>query len=212
MNALGRIVSSTCRFWCIDRRTNPSAHPLPILLYRTMKPHGSHPALRLVGASVSPQQRVMPRGHTTPSRSVAGVRAVGNTLASATPADLLAVASENTSASLSALDPRWALAVRANSLLQGGRAAILPPESRRLLVSLGSDLRLRTFDSNLIIAIVQDAARAGRDPLGPEAKSRLTMIPPPAEAASSSSVGTRLIGAVLMAGLLVWFLIRAFGG
>lgn len=120
------------------------------------------------------------------------------------------VESENKAAAMSALDPRWALAVRANSLLQGGRAAVLPPESRRLLVSIGRDLSLRPFDANLIIAVVQDAARAGIDPLGAEARTRLKMVPEPREVQDPALLRW-MIGAGMLGIMGAWFLIRAFG-
>lgn len=121
-----------------------------------------------------------------------------------------AVEAENKAASLSALDPRWALAVRTNSMLQGGRAAVLPPESRRFLVGLGKDINLRPFDANLIIAIVQDAARAGYDPLGTEARLRLKMVREPVVVEDRATLRW-VIGATMLGALGAWFLIRAFG-
>lgn len=120
------------------------------------------------------------------------------------------IESENKAASMSALDPRWALAVRANTLLQGGRAAILPPESRRFLVSLGKDINLRPFDSNLVIAIVQDAARAGYDPLGAEARMRLKMVPEPRKEQDQPMLRWA-IAAVLLGIMGTWLMIRLFG-
>jgi hypothetical protein len=75
-----------------------------------------------------------------------------------------------------AADPRWVLAMRTAGLLEGGRAALLTPERRRRLTSLASRMGVRPFDAALVIAVVQDAARAGMDPLGPEAESRLWLI------------------------------------
>lgn len=72
------------------------------------------------------------------------------------------VASANVeSASLSASDVRAAFAIEVAGSLEGGRAALLRPEVRRRLIASGVDMGLREFDSNLVIAIVQDAARAG---------------------------------------------------
>ncbi len=59
-------------------------------------------------------------------------------------------------------DPRWILAVRTGELLQG---TLLTPENRRRLSQLGRLLDLTPFDTNLIIAIVQDQARRGHAPI-----------------------------------------------
>lgn len=91
------------------------------------------------------------------------------------------VRAENASAaavSLSALDPRWILAVQVSREVQGGRAAVLTPEARRRLLSTGRRLGLRTFDSNLVIAMVQDGARSGDDPLGRDVIARLRLVNP----------------------------------
>ena len=94
--------------------------------------------------------------------------------------------------------------------LQGGRAAILPPESRRYLVSLGKDINLRPFDSNLVIALVQAAARAGYDPLGAEARMRLKMVPEPRKEQDQPMLRWA-IAAVLLGIMGTWLLIRFFG-
>jgi hypothetical protein len=78
-------------------------------------------------------------------------------------------------------DPRWVLAVRVAYMIQGGRAAILRPADRRHLHRLASYMGVRPFDANLVIAIVQDAARSGdassaRVRLGPEVAERLAML------------------------------------
>jgi hypothetical protein len=73
-------------------------------------------------------------------------------------------------------DARWILARHAAGQMQGDRAAMLSPERRRELVDLGTRLGLRSFDSNLVLAIVQDAAREGEAMVGPEAQSRLTLV------------------------------------
>ncbi|MGH7243504.1 MAG: hypothetical protein ACREJD_08825 [Phycisphaerales bacterium] len=56
-------------------------------------------------------------------------------------------------------DARWVFAVRVKREIQGGKAAIIAPESRRRLLKLANRLGLRNFDANLVIAIVQDDAR-----------------------------------------------------
>lgn len=187
-----------------------------------MKSSGPHSALRLVGAGVAQSPRALPRDNTPAPRAMSGREAAQSRITAATYAAgptasfaarrqaVREVESENKAASMSALDPRWALAVRTNTLLQGGKAAILPPESRRFLVSLGKDINLRPFDSNLVIAIVQDAARAGADPLGAEARMRLKMVPEPRKEQDQPMLRW-VIAALLLGGTGTWFLIRMFG-
>jgi len=57
-------------------------------------------------------------------------------------------------------DPRWVLATRVSSQLQG---AALTWDRRRHLLEVADRLGVRQFDANMIIAIVQDHARRGRD-------------------------------------------------
>lgn len=59
---------------------------------------------------------------------------------------------------IDAKDPRWVLAMQTQMRLQG---ATLTPERRADLLRSGTKLGLRPFESNLIIAIMQDRARAG---------------------------------------------------
>jgi hypothetical protein len=59
---------------------------------------------------------------------------------------------------IDARDPRWVLAMQTKSRLQG---ATLTPERRDQLMTSGRKLGLRPFETNLIIAIVQDQARRG---------------------------------------------------
>ena len=58
-------------------------------------------------------------------------------------------------------DPRWVLAVRAAEALEG---TLLAPEKRQRLLHLGRALGLTPFDTNLVIAVVQDQARRGHRP------------------------------------------------
>jgi hypothetical protein len=76
--------------------------------------------------------------------------------------------------SLPTTDPRWVFALRVSELLQGD---ILRPIDRQNLLRLGGVLGLNPFDTNLVIAIVQDRARRGQ---GPEsAKATLALVPKP---------------------------------
>jgi hypothetical protein len=74
------------------------------------------------------------------------------------------IARENTSAAMLAPDDaRWMFAQEVASRLEGGRAALLRPADRRELVEVAGKLGVRAFDANLVIALVQDAARRGED-------------------------------------------------
>jgi hypothetical protein len=88
-------------------------------------------------------------------------------------------------------DARWVLASRVSAALQGGRAAVLPPESRTRLMALGRRMGLRAFDCNLIIAIVQDHARCGG--VGGEPRTemiqRLRLVPGAAGAIEREDAG-----------------------
>lgn len=55
-------------------------------------------------------------------------------------------------------DPRWVLAVRVWSQLEG---SALSPERRENLLATARRLGLRPFDANVIIAVIQDHARRG---------------------------------------------------
>lgn len=75
---------------------------------------------------------------------------------------------------LSPEDARSIFAAAVKAELEGGRAAILRPERRRALVAAATGIGLRLFDANLVIAVVQDAARQARP--HPERDSRLGLI------------------------------------
>ncbi|HMN42131.1 MAG TPA: hypothetical protein PKE29_14900, partial [Phycisphaerales bacterium] len=112
-----------------------------------------------------------------PGRTVVTAAREGGAMRVASHADRAAVERENVSAaSLPALDPRWMLAVQVVREMQGGRAAVVTPEGRRRLMLTGRRLGVRAFDTSLVIAIVQDGARRGVDPLGAEANARLRLV------------------------------------
>lgn len=120
-----------------------------------------------------------------------------------------AIARENHIAARSSLDPgdpRWVLAARAYAQLQG---ATLTPDRRERVLKTARLLGVRTFDANVIIAIVQDTARRGR-PLG-EAHPLIELVPqkPPA----TGHGWTRWVSAILLALLanlvLIWWLLSA---
>lgn len=166
------------------------------LHYRTLEMRSAVPAPPLLRLATTAQRRIPAPLHrrNTPAQAVrSGV-------------------SENRAApQILATDPRWVLAVRAASQIQGGRAAVLTPDRRCGLLALASRMGLRPFDASLVIAVVQDAARAGDPLLGPETEHRLAIIPVPSAASSPAgpSVVTLLAASVLagvgvFAGLLAW--------
>jgi len=118
------------------------------------------------------------------------------------------VRSENRSASvLSTDDARWALAVSTATALEGGRSAVLSPERRRRLVSMGVRLGLRPFDSNLVIAIVQDGARTGV-PLSRDVAERVALVRGrEGNASRDAQVVTAIAISVVLGGLLLLVLV-----
>jgi hypothetical protein len=100
----------------------------------------------------------------------------------------LAVIKENrlAAAGLDPTDPRWVLASQTQARLQG---ATLTPERRDQLIRNGVKMGLRPFEANLVIALVQDRARA-HEPLS-EAGPMLKLVRQPMnERASTRSAGS----------------------
>lgn len=79
-------------------------------------------------------------------------------------------------AGLAAHDARWVTAARATQAIEGGRAAVLRPEVRARLVSSAERMGLRPFDANLVLAIVQDAARQGKTIQDADTVDRLALV------------------------------------
>ncbi len=147
---------------------------------------GLEARLRLVGVSDESEQ--------TPAPSAARRRAV---------------ARENRDAStLHPDDVRAVFAARVARALDGGHAAILRPERRRELVAAGVDLGMREFDTHLVIAVVQDAARRGEDSQAPGVQSRVSLVGRPESRASPATLAGIAMGlaAVLTAALIAWLL------
>ncbi|HZW08299.1 MAG TPA: hypothetical protein VFF69_00210 [Phycisphaerales bacterium] len=121
------------------------------------------------------------------------------------------VGAENrAAAAISSFDARWVMAARVSDALEGGRAAILRPEARSRLVSGAGRMGLRPFDANMVIAIVQDAARRGESPLDSDGADRLTLVGRPDESARRRPVRQFVVAivlAVLWAGVLLRWLI-----
>lgn len=110
-----------------------------------------------------------------------------------------AVAMENHLArDLAQTSPYEQLAKEAIDSIQGGRAAVLPPEVRRRLVAGAVRTGMRPFEAHLVLAAVQDAARHGE-------------VQPPRhrERATSAARHERLAQRVMLAVVLVVVLASA---
>ena len=121
------------------------------------------------------------------------------------------VTTENhAAAALSAFDARWVMAARVASQIQGGQAAILSPDRRARLITTAAHLGLRRFDANLIIAIVQDSARCGQEPLGTQTTDRLLLVAPAKTATShkSPSPALLLVCSAVLAAAWAWLLLH----
>ncbi|MBK7405637.1 MAG: hypothetical protein IPJ41_13690 [Phycisphaerales bacterium] len=121
------------------------------------------------------------------------------------------VGAENrAAAALETFDARWVMAVRVSDALEGGRAAVLRPETRARLVTSATRMGLRPFDANMVIAIVQDAAREGQTPRDLDTVDRLMLVPGPrteARARPGRWVLACLLFSAAWAGLLVRWLL-----
>lgn len=129
--------------------------------------------------------------------------------------DARAVAHENTLAARLARrgaeadqDVREIFAQQAARVFEGGRAAILRPESRRLLVGDARRLGLRPFEANLIIAVAQDAARSGFSSSDPRAATLVKLIPGPVQESTSRMPVERFAMALAIAAFFVIAIIR----
>ncbi len=148
--------------------------------------HASQPRLRLVGSD--------------DLKSVTSWRAARD------------VADENRAAagnpSLDPTDPRWVLAARTHSQLQG---STLTPERRARVLRTARQLGVRPFEANVIIAIVQDHARRG-SPLA-KAADTLTLLRDPRPRPTPRETWARWLAAAVTAfaanALLIWWLISA---
>ena len=109
---------------------------------------------------------------------------------------------------IDARDPRWILAMQTKARLQG---ATLTPERREVLMQRGTQLGLRPFETNLIIAIVQDQARQGQ-PTQAAASPLLSMLGAASSQASiQPAVWPKWFAAFAAAAAIVAVLIRWLG-
>ena len=123
-----------------------------------------------------------------------------------------AVAQENRAAgsnpTLDPTDPRWVLAARAHSQLQG---TTLTPERRQRVLRNARQLGVPPFEANVIIALVQDHARRGTSLSA--AADTLKMLRDPRADRKSHPAWPRWLAAGITAfaanALLIWWLISA---
>ena len=104
-----------------------------------------------------------------------------------------AVGQENwAAAQLSVNDPRWVLALRTVAELNG---PILTSEGRHRVLRNAQSLGIRSFDANLIMALVQDRARRGESI--DQACGALKLIAIPAAQRKPRLPWVALVGVVL---------------
>ncbi|MCW5756046.1 MAG: hypothetical protein KIT54_02300 [Phycisphaeraceae bacterium] len=180
---------------------------------------GMGPSLRLVGTprgvgATALHPGNIRQGGGNAARLVAGIStepAVAPGLG-VDPRELEVARMNRRAASLDAADARWVLACRVAVSLEGGRAAILRPEARDRLLVQADRMGLRAFDANLIIAIVQDSARCGLEPLGLPTAERVPLVRPahtarPADLPMLARLGIAMaVGATLAAVAIRWIL------
>ena len=88
-----------------------------------------------------------------------------------------AVAAENRrAAAMDPADARWTVAVATAMAVEGGRAGIISAERRAGVLELATSVGLRPFDAAMIMAVVQDARRAGEAPLSVNVQQRLLLV------------------------------------
>ena len=110
--------------------------------------------------------------------------------------------------SLDPTDPRWVLAVRTQTHLEG---SVLRPEARERVLRTAKTLGIRPFDANVIIALVQDRARRGES-LGAVAPA-LEMLADPKElrkrgpGAEAWRLATAVLGGIVGTMLLIRWLL-----
>lgn len=206
-----------------DDRPLPVMPAAPVTPGRLAGGAGRGPGLSVGHAAAAHPVGAMPAAFWTrrlreepdrlPLRASARLASAANTaaVASADPAEEVERENISAAATMAATDPRWVLALRVYESIEGGRAAILRPQKRRNLVALATRLGLRPFDANLIIAIVQDAARCGEAPMGPAVAGRLTLVRTPGrEGGEEPRFGLRvLLGAMGVAAVLGYLIFDA---
>ncbi|HVZ93631.1 MAG TPA: hypothetical protein VG797_03890 [Phycisphaerales bacterium] len=126
------------------------------------------------------------------------------------------IARENRSASLTAqtltdADARLIFTRAAAHAIEGGRAALIRPETRKRLLDTARRLGIRPFDAHLSIAVVQDRARRGEpiDHIDSFAHPSLTRC---REREHAWHIARTAMASAALAVLLLVLLIRWVGG
>jgi len=119
------------------------------------------------------------------------------------------VVRENRAASqIPPLDAQSIFSRRIAEQLDGGRCALLAPERRRRLVAVGRRLGMSAFESNLVIAGAQEAARRGEDLARPAVQARLDLVQDSLHRkrlfGAVIAIGSVLLGAGLLMALIGW--------
>ena len=102
-------------------------------------------------------------------------------------------------------DARWILAARAADAM--GSGGLLGPEQRDRLLRTATRMGLRSFDANLVLAIVQDAARRGESPLSRASAERLTHVGRAEPRDSRGPIGSSAIAVFVLASVVFWLLV-----
>lgn len=150
-------------------------------------------------------------GYATPQRAVGSLPPAGEKL-------LRGVAAENRrAAAMNPEDARWTVAVATAMAVEGGRAGIISAERRANVAKLATSVGLRPFDTALIMAVVQDATRAGEAPLSVGVQQRLQLIgstgiadqtAPPDDTTNQARLVAAFVWAVLLGLIGMWVLVR----
>jgi len=172
----------------------------------------AQPMLRLVGARVAVKQHTLNAVNPVSAAASSRVKDTPPAVDREKEAILARrVATENVAASeMSPADARWVFAMETARRLEGNAQAILRPQRRRDLHLLATRIGLRPFDANLVIAIVQDAARNETSLYSDSVASTLNLVRRPQHPTCSVLIQTIIamtLGGVGMAMVIAWVLI-----
>lgn len=185
----------------VRARAGDAAKPAPVALHALAQAPAT-PRPRTADRLVAARVNVHPPGTETVRRSGSG----GITPAGEVRREMIAASG------LSPDDARLILARRAGEMLEGGRLAQLAPARRQKLERLAVQLGLRAFDSSLVIAIAQDAAR--HDEPVEAASGRLALVPRPGahEPRDSAAILWGVLAAAVVAAAALGALVRWVAG